>query len=57
MILLRKLDNNWYEGRLNHIEGIFPAAYVETLREPPGNEPNSVAGFKRWYRSLQMFYR
>ncbi len=31
------MDNNWYEGRLNHIEGIFPADYVETLREPKGN--------------------
>ena len=36
VILLRRLDNNWYEGRLNHVEGIFPASYVETLREPPG---------------------
>ncbi|CAF1328084.1 unnamed protein product [Rotaria sp. Silwood1] len=34
VILLRKFDNNWYEGRLNHVEGIFPADYVETLREP-----------------------
>ena len=39
MTLLRRLDENWYEGRLNHLEGIFPAAYVETLREPPGNQP------------------
>lgn len=36
VILLRRLDNNWYEGRLNHLEGIFPASYVDTLREPPG---------------------
>ncbi|CAF0897395.1 unnamed protein product [Adineta steineri] len=35
--LLRRLDDNWYEGRVNHIEGIFPAAYVETLKEPPDN--------------------
>ena len=34
--LLRKLDNNWYKGRLNHIEGIFPAGYVEILKEPKG---------------------
>ncbi|CAF3360228.1 unnamed protein product [Rotaria socialis] len=34
VILLRKIDSYWYEGRVNHIEGIFPAAYVETLREP-----------------------
>ncbi|CAF4639638.1 unnamed protein product, partial [Rotaria magnacalcarata] len=24
VILLRKFDNNWYEGRVNHNEGIFP---------------------------------
>lgn len=34
--LLRRLNNNWYEGRLKNVEGIFPAAYVETLREPSG---------------------
>ncbi len=33
---MRKLDNNWYEGRLNHIQGIFPGDYVEILREPKG---------------------
>ncbi|CAF1111278.1 unnamed protein product [Adineta ricciae] len=37
VVLLRRLDENWYEGRLNHIEGIFPAAYVETVKEPPDN--------------------
>ena len=46
MTLLRRLDENWYEGRLNHIEGIFPAAYVETLKEPPGNEFNRNASGK-----------
>ncbi|CAF3956205.1 unnamed protein product [Rotaria sp. Silwood2] len=38
VILLRKIDNYWYEGRANHIEGIFPAAYVETLKEPAGKK-------------------
>lgn len=42
VILLRRLDDNWYEGRLNHIEGIFPAAYVETLREPPNDAIENV---------------
>lgn len=32
--LLRRLNDNWYEGRLKNLEGIFPATYVETLREP-----------------------
>ncbi|UJR13852.1 hypothetical protein I4U23_000862 [Adineta vaga] len=34
VILLRKLDQNWYEGRVNHIEGIFPGDYVEIITEP-----------------------
>ncbi|CAF1052037.1 unnamed protein product, partial [Didymodactylos carnosus] len=34
VVLIRRLDANWYEGRLNNIEGIFPSAYVETLKEP-----------------------
>ena len=42
VVLLRRLDENWYEGRLNHIEGIFPAAYVETVKEPPGKIPIEI---------------
>ncbi|CAF0785816.1 unnamed protein product [Didymodactylos carnosus] len=34
VILLKRLDENWYEGRLNNVEGIFPSSYVETLKEP-----------------------
>lgn len=37
VVLLRKIDNNWYEGRLNDSEGIFPADYIDILREPKGN--------------------
>ncbi|CAF3721464.1 unnamed protein product [Rotaria socialis] len=33
VILLRKFDNNWYEGRINHSEDIFPVEYVETVKE------------------------
>ncbi|CAF1068829.1 unnamed protein product [Adineta steineri] len=40
VILLRKLDNNWYEGRINHIEGIFPGDYIEIIREPKDNTLN-----------------
>ena len=39
MTLLRRLNNNWYEGRLNHLEGIFPSTYVETLKEPSSFTP------------------
>ena len=27
--LLRRVDDNWYEGEVNHQIGIFPVAYVE----------------------------
>lgn len=34
VILLRKLDHNWYEGRLGAKKGIFPVSYVQVMREP-----------------------
>lgn len=40
--LLRRLNENWYEGRLKNLEGIFPATYVETLREPKGKNENKI---------------
>ncbi|CAF1220167.1 unnamed protein product [Adineta ricciae] len=39
VILLRKLDQNWYEGRVNHTEGIFPGDYVEIITEPEEHPP------------------
>lgn len=36
VILLHKIDQNWYEGRMNHSQGIFPADYIDVLREPKG---------------------
>ncbi len=40
MTLIRRIDRNWYEGRIGHRKGIFPASYVEVAQEPtgPGNE-------------------
>ncbi|CAG5130025.1 unnamed protein product, partial [Candidula unifasciata] len=32
--LLRRVDENWYEGRVGGRQGIFPVAYVEVIREP-----------------------
>ena len=34
MTLLRKVDDNWFEGRVGNRQGIFPVAYVEVLQEP-----------------------
>ncbi|XP_056019297.1 uncharacterized protein LOC125671809 isoform X32 [Ostrea edulis] len=32
--LLRRVDENWFEGRSGNRQGIFPVAYVEVLNEP-----------------------
>jgi hypothetical protein len=32
--LIRRIDDNWYEGRLGHKQGIFPVSYVEVGQEP-----------------------
>ena len=32
--LVRRVDQNWYEGRIGSRKGIFPASYVEVLLEP-----------------------
>lgn len=32
--LLRRVDDNWYEGRAGNKQGIFPITYVEVIREP-----------------------
>lgn len=33
--LIRQVDENWYEGRLNGREGFFPVNYVETIVDLP----------------------
>lgn len=32
--LIRRVDKNWYEGRIGNRQGIFPVSYVEPQREP-----------------------
>lgn len=34
MTLLRRVDENWFEGRAGNRQGIFPVAYVEVQNEP-----------------------
>ena len=34
VILTRRVDQNWYEGRIGSRKGIFPASYIEVLLEP-----------------------
>ncbi len=32
--LIRRIDRNWYEGRIGSRKGIFPASYIDVLVEP-----------------------
>lgn len=34
VVLIRKLEHNWYEGRINQREGIFPGDHVEIIKTP-----------------------
>jgi len=34
VVLTRRVDANWYEGRIGSRKGIFPATYVDVLQEP-----------------------
>ena len=34
VVLLRHVDENWYEGRIGNRQGIFPVNYVEVNRQP-----------------------
>lgn len=34
VVLTKRVDNNWYEGRIGSYKGIFPCSYVEVFLEP-----------------------
>lgn len=34
IVLTRRVDDNWYEGRIGNRRGIFPVSYVTVIREP-----------------------
>lgn len=38
MVLNRRVDDNWYEGRVGNRRGIFPVSYVEVLIPPGGSK-------------------
>lgn len=39
VVLTRRIDNNWWEGRNGNKTGIFPDSYVTILQEPSQNKP------------------
>lgn len=34
VVLTRRVDDNWFEGRIGNRKGIFPVSYVEILIDP-----------------------
>ncbi|XP_029676969.1 uncharacterized protein LOC115243853 [Formica exsecta] len=34
VVLTRRVDENWYEGRIGNRKGIFPISYVDVIAEP-----------------------
>nr|XP_045614157.1 mucin-17-like isoform X5 [Procambarus clarkii] len=43
VVLTRRVDENWYEGRIGNRKGIFPVSYVDTLVEPGSDRPSGVS--------------
>merc|ERR1712080_563210 len=41
VVLTRRVDANWYEGRIGSRKGIFPSSYVDVLLEP--GEPRGLS--------------
>ncbi|VDM32323.1 unnamed protein product [Hydatigera taeniaeformis] len=41
--LIRQVDENWYEGRLNNKEGFFPVNYVEVIEPLPSSATDFYA--------------
>ena len=40
-MLTRRIDKNWYEGRIGSRKGILPVSYVEVLADPKDSGNNS----------------
>lgn len=56
VVLTRRVDENWYEGRIGNRKGIFPISYVEVITEPGHRSGNSRANekFDREHREYRM---
>ncbi|KAK2497207.1 hypothetical protein MC885_009339 [Smutsia gigantea] len=39
VLLRRQLDENWYQGEINGVSGIFPASSVQVIKELPQPPP------------------
>lgn len=43
VVLTRRVDDNWFEGRVGSRKGIFPVSYVDVLIDPGTEVPTLVS--------------
>ncbi|XP_044575739.1 uncharacterized protein LOC123259349 isoform X3 [Cotesia glomerata] len=46
VVLTRRVDDNWFEGRIGNRKGIFPVTYVEVIMEPGQHRPETPVSSK-----------
>ena len=47
IVLLKRIDDEWYVGRLGDQEGMFPVKFVEIIEDlPEDKEPETKVSFK-----------
>ncbi|GLV41195.1 CAP [Carabus blaptoides fortunei] len=46
VVLTRRVDDNWYEGRIGSRKGIFPVSYVEMLIDPHEKQQDATSSSK-----------
>ncbi|XP_063976863.1 uncharacterized protein LOC135162389 isoform X5 [Diachasmimorpha longicaudata] len=46
VVLTRRVDENWFEGRVGSKKGIFPVTYVEVIVEPGQHRPETPVSGK-----------
>ena len=53
--LTRRIDRNWFDGRIGNRKGIFPVSYVDVICEPGSTRGESIelrenAGYPKWLK-------
>ena len=44
--LTRRIDRNWFDGRIGNRKGIFPVSYVDVICEPGSTRGESIESEK-----------
>lgn len=56
VVLTRRIDHNWWEGRRGSHTGIFPDSYVTILQEPTHNQSGIESDFfHQYFEIIKLF--